>query len=523
MIRACALVIAIWLAGPAQGWSAPAGDGLRLALQGDVRGFNPGVNRDGETDTVHHHIFESLVAYDADLKVQPMLAQRIVVSDDLTRYEFHLRPNVTFHNGEAVTADHVVWNWRRMLDPATGWRCRSWYDGSANQGARIDSVTAVGNDRIVFELARPSAVFLDRMANVQCLTAILHPDSLRPDGSVDHPIGTGPYRLARWRRGEYIELRRFDGYRPRPEPRTGYAGGRQPLAPVLRFLVVPDLAIAQAGLLSGDIDILPRVPLHLVGQLQRAPDVRTEAADVLYWAVLLIQSRHPLLRDITVRRAIAHAINIEQVTAIASFDQATANPSAVPHISRFHTPAHDRGIAYDPERAKALLRAAGYDGRPLTLQTNRKYPFMFDTAVAVQAMLVAVGMDVRLEVVDWATQLANYFAGDFELAAFGYSGRTHPVLNYAAILGSKDQSPSYQWESDAALELSAAADQLVDRAAQARLFERIHELMIEEVPIIGLFNRREVDAVRATVVGYRPWAVGRPRLWGVAKRADARR
>ncbi|MCG8505549.1 MAG: ABC transporter substrate-binding protein [Sphingomonadales bacterium] len=518
MIRAALLLCAFCLAGPA----LAADQVLRLALHGDIRGFNPGVTRDGDTDTVHHHIFESLVAYDADLNVQPMLAESVTVSEDLTRYEFRLRPDLIFHNGEKVTADHVVWSWRRMLDPQTGWRCRAWYDGSANQGAKIESVTIDGDGGIVFELARPSAVFLDRMANVQCLTAILHPESVLPDGSFGHPIGTGPYELAEWRRGEYIELRRFDGYSPRPEPPSGYAGARIALAPVLRFMVVPDPAIAQAGLLSGDIDILPNVPLHLVSELERVPDVHTEAADLLYWEVLLMQTRHPLLEDLRIRQAIAHAINIEQVTAIASFDHARANPSAVPYISRFHTEAHDQGIAYDPERARALLRAAGYDGQVLRLQTNRKYSFMFDTAVAVQAMLVAVGMDVRLEVVDWATQLGNYFSGDFELGSFGYSGRTHPVLNYATILGSKDRSASYQWESEAALELSAAADQLVDGGAQKQIFEEIHALMIEEVPIVGLFNRFEVDAVRAGVVGYRPWSTGRPRLWGVERQAERR-
>ena len=519
-IRCCALpIIALFVALFTALFThgAVQGETLRVVIYGDIRGLNPGVTRDGDTDTVHQHLFESLVAYDEALHVQLMLADTLSVSEDGRRYTFQLRGGIEFHNGAILTADHVVWNWRRMLDPATGWRCRSWYDGSAAEGVEILDVSAPDDRNVVFELRQASGVFLDRMAHVQCFTAILHPDSVNAEGEIVEPVGTGPYRLREWRRGEYIELERHAGYRARHEPKSGYAGGKTAETALLRFMIIPDPAIALAALLSGDIDVLPRIPLHLVGELERAATINTVSAAQLFWSVLLMQSRDPLLADRRVRQALAHAISIDQVAAVVTFDTARENPSAVPRASRFHTAAHERRVAYDPARARRLLDEAGYDGRVLRLQANRKNAFMFDAAIAVQAMLLDVGVEVELEVLDWATQLANYYNGEFQLMSFGYSGRTHPVLNYAMFLGDKAANPAYQWADAEALRLLAGAAGRSDDVDKQRYFDQLHHLMLEQVPILGLYNQHQVDAVRADIEGYRAWALGSPRLWNVKK------
>lgn len=492
---------------------------LRIAIQGDIKGTNPGVTRDGNTDTVIHHIVESLVAYQENLEVAPLLAQSIEVSDDLARYTFHLRTDVRFHNGAPLTAREVQWSWQRMLNPATRWRCRHWYDGSGAQGVRIESIAAPDPHTVVFELASPSAAFLDRMANVQCVTAILHPDSVDDDGGWREPVATGPYVFRDWQRGEYVLLERFDGYVPRGEPQNGYAGARRALVPRVRFMIVTDAAVGVAGILSGDIDILPLLPLHLVREFERRTDLEVQGVPQLSWSVLLLQSDDPLLADPRMRKAIAHAVNQEEVATISTFGRMGANPSAVPLQSAYHTDVHDRWWPYDPSKARALLEEAGYGGQILRVQTNRKIPFMFENAIAIQAMLTAVGMNVELEVVDWATQLSDFFAGRFQLSSFGYSGRTHPVLNYAAFLGRRETMANAQWENSRALELLEEAEAVADRARQRAAFEQIHLLMREEVPLIGLYNEYSADVTRISVDGYEPWSLGRPRAWGVSKTA----
>lgn len=496
---------------------APASpEAVRVAIGADIRGTDPGVTRDSNTDTVLHHVVESLVAYSERMTVEPLLARDVQVSPDGRQYRFRLRDGILFHNGAPLTSAEVKWSWERMLDPATGFRCRSWYDGTAGDGvgARIVSIDTPDRDTVVFNLDRPNSAFLDEMASLQCITAILHPDSVGPDGKWRGPVGTGPYRIAVWRRGEYVELEKFARYRSRPGVRDGYAGARVARAPRIRFLIVPEPSVGLSAIEAGDLDVLPRVPPYLTANLRRT-DIAVARSPQLQWHVLLIQTGDPLLRDLRLRRAIAKAISADQVAAIATYGSASANPSAIPRISRFHSSAQNVWWAYDPAGARALLAEAGYRGQPIRIQTNRKLPFAFDNAVAIQAMLNAVGINAQLEVLDWTTQLSNYFEGKFQLSVFSYSARAHPVLSYAAFVGSKRRNTAAQWDDPEARLLLDAATRAPTDSEQQPIYDNLHRLMVADVPIIGLYNEPSSDLVRAGVHGYRNWPAGNPRLWGV--------
>ena len=140
---------------------------------------------------------------------------------------------------------------------------------------------------------------------------------------------------------------------------------------------------------------------------------------------------------------------------------------------------------------------------------------MFDNAIAIQAMLHAAGFNVRVEVLDWASQLGNFFSGKFQLSSFGYSARSHPAFLYGNIIGRKSSKATYQWESAAAKKLLWQIENSTDTAEQQRIFDQLHELMKQQVPIIGLYNDHIVDITRSHVRDYSPWVFGRPRLWGV--------
>lgn len=495
---------------------------LRVAMTADIRGTNPGVTRDGNTDAVLHHVVESLVAYQDDLTVAPLLAETVTASRDNRVFRFSLRPGLRFHNGAPVTSREVKWSWERMLDRKTGFRCRSWYDGSDETGfgAKIVAIETPDPATVIFRLDRPNGAFLDEMASLQCITAILHPASVGPDGAWIEPVGTGPYRISKWKRGDYVELERFGGYRARRERRNGYAGGRVALATRIRFLVIPEISAAESALQAGDIDILPRVPAYIAAHSRGMAGAVAQKSPQLYMNALLIQTRDPLLSDPRMRRAIAQAIDVTQVAAITTFDAAPPNPSVVPMVSPFHSPAHDRWLRYDPVRSRALLKAAGYHSQPIFIQTTRKFAAAFDNAIAIQAMLTAVGIDARLEVLDWGTQLDYYSKGQFQLSTFGYSGRAHPVLGYAAIIGSKDTNPAAQWDDPAARSLLRAAVEAPDAQGQQVAYDRLHALMRRDVPIIPLYNEPSVDLVRPEIEGYRNWPGGHPRLWGVTRRRE---
>lgn len=498
-----------------------SGGRLIVALNTDIRGTNPGVNRDANTDAVMHHIVESLVGYGEDLEILPVVAESVEIQDEGRRYIFRLRSDLHFHNGAPVTSEEVRWSWERYLEPDTRWQCRSWYvsggDESEDEGAPsvVTAVEAPDPLTVVIQLAAPSTLFLHRLANIQCIPAILHPDSVDADGGWLAPVGTGPYRLATWRRGEYVELERFDGYRPRDGEVNGLAGAKHALAERVRFLISPDAAATKAALLGSQIDVFHNIPMSGIDDFRSASNVDVLESTTLGWSVLLLQTRDPLLSDVRIRRAIAHAVDRQMVANFNTYGYARVNSSAIPVGLAARSDVHDRWYESDIEKARDLLAEAGYRGQPVRIQANRRYENMYANAVVIQAMLHAAGMNAHIDVLDWASQLANYYSGKYQLSTFSFSALAMPALRYYKLIGNKDHRPVYIWDNPRAMDLLGQAIDTFDQDEHQRLLDSLHNLMVEDVPIIGLYNAHSATAINDSLRGYRPWPLNLPRLWGV--------
>jgi peptide/nickel transport system substrate-binding protein len=139
-------------------------------------------------------------------------------------------------------------------------------------------------------------------------------------------------------------------------------------------------------------------------------------------------------------------------------------------------------------------------------------------AIMIHAMLRAVGMNPRIAVLDWATQLSNYQQGRFQLSSFSYSGRFDPALTYDLLIGDKTARPTAQWESPAAGDALAAALRDGDPESRRQRLADLHRLMATDVPIIGLYNGTSVSVAAPGVEGLRTWRGATPILWGITKR-----
>ena len=472
---------------------------------------------------------ETLVALRDDLSIAPMLAEDYRVSDDGRTYTFRIRRDAKFHNGQPVTATDVVWVWRDYyLNPATSWPCRIVYDGRASieertNGAEVVAVEAAGVDTIVFRLARPSNLFLARMADVttvgSCAPFIFHRDSIDESGAMREPIGTGPYRLAGRDDNGTIRLTRFDGYVPRTEPRDGYAGAREALVDQLLLRPFVNRTAMLDALVGGEVDIVLDVKAGELDALRQEHGLDLQTRSTINFWNLLIQTQDPLLSDRRIRRAIAHAIDTGRIASVMTAGRQLANPSPISRNSHFHTAAHDAGHDYDPGRARRLLQEAGYTGQAIELQTNDDaYPEMLRIAMLLREMLTAAGFNIVLKVMPWEEQLETHFrGGSFQLQSYGQSGRNHPVLVYGKFVGPKARMARFQWDDAEAFALVAAAQEAPGIEPQQRIFDELHARMLLDVPTIVLFNFEYHDAVRAGVCGFESTSFMRPLLWGVGK------
>jgi peptide/nickel transport system substrate-binding protein len=488
---------------------------LRISLNADIRGTNPGVNRDDNTDAVVLHVVEGLVAYGENASIQPLLAESVSVSEDGRAYTFKLRQGLKFHNGAGLTSEDVAWNWKRYMDPKTEWRCLAEFDGRGH--SQVEAVETPDAQTVIFRLTKPDALFLATLARTDCaMTGIVHKDSLKADGSWDKPIGTGPFKFEEWRRGEFVRLSKFDGYANRGDGKPdGYSGSKRPLVDEVRFMVIPDSAAAKAALLRGNIDVVPDVANADVKELKANSDLGLSIAQNMGISTLLIQTRDPLLSNVKLRQAIAAALDTPQIAAAVTEGLAKHNNSVVPLASTYHTAAHDQGYKYDPAAAQKLLQEAGYKGEPVVILTNKRYPQTFASSVLIQAMLQSVGINATLEVLEWGTQLDRYSKGNYQVMAFPYSARLDPALSYESVMGPKDKQPRKVWDNPEAQALLEKSMVISGKEERQKIFDELHRRFLAEVPFVMIYNGVEASAFRKNVQGYNASVLSKPRAWEV--------
>ena len=505
-------IVAVWLAAL---MGSAAAQHVTAVLNADMRSSNPGVNRDDNTDAVMMHLVEGLVGYDEGGSVGPLLAEKVELSPDGRSYTFILRKGVKFHNGAELTSADVLWSWNRYMDPKTAWRCTGDFNGSS--GLKVVSATAPDAGTFVMELSAPNTLFLDTLARTDCgMTAIVHKDSVRADGSWDKPIGTGPFMLGEWKRSQSIQLLAFPGYAsPKGDKRDGLLGSKRPLVREARFMVIPDAATVKAGLMAGSLD-LASVSESDVADLKASPRLTIEIGTTPARHSLIMQTRDPVLKNVKLRQAIAASIDFPELVANVTNDLGKPNSSPIYLTSKYFGEAEKRGFKYDPALAKRLLQEAGYKGEKITIIANKRSTVpSFGTAVIAQQMMQAAGINAEIEVLEWATQLDRYNKGNYQIQAFTYSSRFDPALGFEQIAGPKDKQPRKVWEDPEALALIDRSMIVADVAERQKIFDELHKRFIEQVPSIFTHNDIDIIAHSKRISGVTPW-MSKLRLWEVS-------
>jgi len=495
-----------------------AGSVLRARLNADIVSSDPGMKRDANTDAVVLHVVEGLVAVGDDGAVTPMLAGRWDISPDGRVYRFHLRDGVRFHNGAPLTADDVVWSLNRYLAPDSRWRCKA--DLSPGGVAPVVGVRAVDRLTVEVTLEEAAPLFLAELARIDCGSAgITHRASVDAKGDWRYPIGTGPFRWGKWQHKEYIDLLRFDGYRPLPGAPNGTGGGKRVLVDRVRFSIIPDGSAAAAALLRGSLDVLDGLSANELANVSGARGIRLSSAPSLEYFTILFQVGDPQLADPRLRRAIALSLDVDALTRVATHKTGTPNSSPVPTASPYHGALQRPLIKRDLAAARALAKAAGYRGQPIRLVTSHSPPEMYDAAIIIQAMARDAGINIEVVTLDWASQLARYTNGNYEAMVFGFSARLDPSFSFGVLVGDKRDEPRKTWDTAAAKALLRQSIATADPAARQRVFDTMEDAFRADAPAIILYNTRRVTALRAGVSGFHNWPGQTQRLWNVGLEA----
>ncbi len=483
------------------------GGNITIGINTDITSVDPHTSPAVVTSIVMHHVFESLVAYGEDLKLMPVACESWETNNDHTSYTFHLRKGKLFHNGREMVADDVVFSLNRVMDPKICPRAKHFSD--------VSEVTAKDKYTVVVKLKAPSAAFPHLLAYLNPVIAIVPKEELAKEGGtfIKYPVGTGPYKFAEWKPDRYIILKRFDKYTGPEGPRNGLGGERKAYLDTIKWVPIPEESVSIMALLNKEVDMLQYYPPKYVKKYHDSYAKKGLILDEvpgLSWYHIFFGVTHPVTNNLKFRKAVAYAVSLDDVTQAAYLGHAKSNPSVITRNSLYHTPYHETWYKQDLTKAKQLLKESGYNGEPVVLDTTKKYVAMFRQAVAVQAAMKAIGINVKLNVVEWPVLLKKCGSGNFQMLSYGIGSTPNPALAYAYLkrTGLQDVNPRMEQIKEEAL-MTDDVDQL------KKLYEEAHRIVYEEVPWIQIYNYNFIQAHWDYVKGYKTINTGYPLLWGV--------
>jgi len=498
----------------ARGASAPAyGDTLVEASIGDISGLIPNITSDSPSHDVGGLIYSGLIRTDKNLRVEGELAERWDVSADELTLTFHLRQGVKWQDGEPVTARDVDFTYRYMVDPKTP----TAYGEPFRQIRRAEVVDPY-TYRVTYE--RPYAPALLSWGTWILPSHILEPAwkagvDLRTTRQNRSPIGSGPYAFKEWKTGEKVVL----------ESNHDYWDGRPYLNRVV-YRIIPDQSTIFLELKARNIDLAGLSPIQYQRQTDY-PAFRKAFNRYRYlsnsYAYLGFNLRDPRFQDKRVRQAFAHAIDRQEIVdgVLLGLGQPAVGPYK-PGTWWFKPDV--KTYPFDPARAKALLAEVGWkdtnadgilvqDGKPFsfTLRTNQGNQVRQQTAEIIQRRLRAIGVDVKIHIVEWAAFINTFIRKrDFEAILLGWGLGLDP--DQYEIWNSKmigpDELNHISYNNPRVDALLEAGRRTFDEAKRKAIYGEFQDIMAEEQPVVFLYVPDALPVVSARVDGIEPAPAG---------------
>lgn len=494
LTRALPLAIAIWGTTPLLVNAAP----LSIGLAADVTSMDPHFHLYVPNQNIADHVYDRLIIRDDRLAMTPGLALSWKAVDDLT-WELKLRGNVKFHDGSPFTSEDVKFSLERVPTVKDSPGLFTTYTRAFASVEAVDPLT------VRIKTTKPHPLTPNDLAIIPIISKKAAAGATSADfNSGKAAIGTGPYKLTRFARGDRIELARNDGY-----------WGVKPNWETVTFRVMTNDASRVSALLSGDVQAIDSVPVADMTRIKKDPSLQTVARTgyrLIYLAVNQSEgaSVHfadkkgaPLnanpLRDVKVRRAIDKAISRESLLGRVMDGAATTtgqlvNSGLPGYISDLRT------STYDPEGARKLLAEAGYpDGFNMTLSgPNNRYLMDDQLLQAIAQMLARVGITAKVDAMPAATFFPKQNKGELALSLTGWAPDSAEASSpLRALIASKDPAKGYGNFNVGYS--NKTVDELLDRAMvtiadsnRDKLLQQATKIAMDDVAVIPLHHQATI-------------------------------
>ncbi|WP_431282067.1 ABC transporter substrate-binding protein [Humitalea sp. 24SJ18S-53] len=481
-----------------------AGPTLNIGVGGSVTSLDPHFYNASPNISVSMHLFDRLVERDATAKLLPGLALSWTPVAP-TIWEFKLRPNVTWHDGQPFTSADVAFTVARAPNVPNSPGGFGGFVRAITRTEVVDPMT------IRFHTAQPHPLLPTELASIAIVSKHVGEGATTDDyNSGRAAIGTGPYKLIAYRSGDRTEMARNDAY----------WGEREPWARVNYRFIGSDPA-RTAALLAGDVDLIDQVATSDLPRLRR--EARVTVAEVQGLRVIYLfpdysrtgsvpfvtdndgrpLEKNPFL-DLRVRQALSVAIN--RVALCEQVMEGTAAPNGqwLPPGVFSYNPAVPVP-EFSPDRARALLAEAGFpQGFRLTLHTpNDRYPNDARTAQAVAQMWTRAGVRTQVEALPWASFSGRNARQEFAIRLLGWGSVTGEAsYTLVNVLGTYDQaartgaSNNGRYSNPALDAMTARAVAELDDAGRERLLQDAVKVAMDDQAILPLFQLVNLWGVR---------------------------
>ena len=476
---------------------------LALPLSDEPQGLNPLISNDPSSRQAQAFIFQGLMRLDSDLAYTPELAERYEFSPDGKKWTFYLRKDVQWHDGAPFTAEDVIFTYEKVLDPKT----RSPYREKLVINGEPVKFTLLDRYTIRATLPEPYAPFMQMMALPIVPKHVLEGKDKVFQLFARKPIGTGPFIYYEWQNESHLTLL---------ANKTFYRGNPKLGSVVFQFIpkdAEMDVALRNNNVQAGIL------PLESYLHQPTRNNLFVYAYPGLSYTYLGLDLAAPQFQDVRTRQAIAHAVNILGITQ-ELFHGAVVLQSSPIAFSSWASPEGLYQRSYDPEKAKKLLRSAGWvvdpktmvllkDGKPFsfTLLVDRSVLFADKAAERMNEDLKAVGIEMKVQMAERyeIQKILSASAGPkpFQAVLTETTSSIDPDLYNTWHSSQYPQGKNYfGFKNDRADTLLEKGRATIDTRQRQKIYASFSRILSEEQPCVFLWSPKEVMAVNQRVGGY---------------------
>jgi peptide/nickel transport system substrate-binding protein len=463
-------------------------DTIVMALDESPRTLDPRLGTDAASERLAQLIFSSLVKHSATYDLEPDLALSWEIPNPTT-YIFHLRTDARFHDGRPVTSRDVVYTFRSVLDGAIK-------SPKAGTYRLVQSVEAPDTRTVVFKLKEPFAPFLWNLAR----GAIgIVPDGA-PSDFAKNPIGSGAFKFVRYVPDSEVVLERNDNYY-----------GSKPKLSTFRFKIIPEAIVRALELRKGSVDIaLSVLTPDMVEALRENKDLDVLQAPGTNYQYVAFNLKDPSFNDIRVRKAIAYAIDREKIVKYLWRGQARPASGAIPPGNWSYAKDVET-YAYNPQRARDLLREAGRENLSFTYRTATDETGRLMAAV-LQEQFREVGIQMDIRSNEFATFYSDVVKGNFQMYSLRWIGANNDpdFLNFVfhSAMFPPNGANRGRYANSEVDRLVDLARREVDTEKRRAAYQRIQRIISEELPYVSLFYVDNVAVYNKRVGGMKLYPAG---------------